>query len=236
MTHHKRTNGFTLVELNIAIVFVALLLLAVATTIMSVTRTYQYGVSLKTINQLGREVSDQIRRDALMASSSQVQYVPPNPIDLTDTEGIGRLCFGSVSYVFNSATLLNTTDPSPTMVTEVNTSEPIRLARINDFGKAWCKDTTKVQLDNTSTTEEFTELLLNDKIPLAVHNLTFKPLIATEDDAAFTEKIIQITFDIGTNEVETTDGAQCKPPTDPDQNFNNCAVRQFVIVARTTGG
>jgi type II secretory pathway pseudopilin PulG len=235
MMRSKQSKGFTLVELNIAIVFVALLLLAVATTIMSVTRTYQYGVSLKTINQLGREVADQIRRDAMMASPSLVQYIEPtDPLD-PSSDGIGRLCFGNVSYVFNTAASLSNTDPVPPIMVKDNsdTPEPISLVRINDFGKAWCNDLSKVQLQDTDT---YNELLLNDNIPVAIHSLTFKPLVGTAADAAFAEEVIQITFDIGTNEVETTEGGQCKPPTDPDQNFDNCAVRQFVIVARTAGG
>lgn len=226
--HHKRTNGFTLVELNIAIVFVALLLLAVATTIMSVTRTYQYGVSLKTINQLGREVADQIRRDAMMASPSLVEYIEPTE---PSSDGIGRLCFGNVSYVFNDANLLNETGPVTRVVDDA--LKPITLVRINDFGKEWCRDTSK---DALSSTDVFTELLLNDSVPVAIHSLQFETIVGTADDAAFAEKIIQITFDIGTNEVETTTGGKCKPPTNPDQNFDNCAVRRFVIIARAAGG
>lgn len=231
---HRQTAGFTLVELSLAIVYVALLLLAVATTTISVTRTYQHGVSLRTINQIGREVSDQLRRDAMMASPSQVTYVEPPDLSSSDpSPGIGRLCFGNVSYVFNTAELLNTTaSPAPAMVT-TSSSEPITLVRVNDFGKAWCEDLSKEQLTDTDV---YTELLLNDNIPVAIHSLSYEPLIGTAADAVFEEKIIQITFDIGTNEVETTNGGQCKPPTDPEQNFNNCAVRQFVIVARSTGG
>lgn len=218
-------SGFTLVELNLAIVFVALLVLAIATTIVNVTHTYTYGVSLKTINQLGREVSGQMRRDIVAASPDRTEYVMH--------EGIGRLCLGSVSYVFNSAELLNTDAPDPDFVVDSNTLEPITLARINDGTNKWC-DTSEYELDNA--TDTYTELLLNDNTPLAIHEMQLDSLIASEEGAQYKEGITRVVFNLGTNEADTTDAGKCKPPTDPDQNFDNCAVRQFVVVARTIGG
>ena len=68
MKHNVRRPGFTIIELNIAIIFIAILLIAAALAIIATTKLYQQGVAIKTINQIGRETIDVMRRD--VASSS----------------------------------------------------------------------------------------------------------------------------------------------------------------------
>lgn len=227
MTGTNRQSGFTLVELNLAIVFVAFLVLAVAMTTMSVTHTYRYGVSLKMINQLGREVSDQLRRDLMSASPTRALYV-----GTTDTtSGIGRLCLGNVSYIFNNAQLLSNGGLATTV--KDSNSENITLVRVDDPERTWC--TTSI--NQIPSDASYTEMLKADATPVAIHAMSLEKLIeADEDEERLAEGIIQVSFQLGTNETNTTDGGKCKPPTAPDQNFDNCAVRQFVVIARATGG
>lgn len=223
-------SGFTLVELNIAIVFVALLLMAVAMTTMSVSRTYQYGVALKSINQLGREVVDQLRRDISSAAAQRVQYHAPG------TDGVGRLCLGTVSYVFNTAESLNAGSPS-LVDTSTSPNRPVNFARIDDRDSSWCQESAGVFIKNDidSSVDKYTELLRDDSIPVAIHSMQVTNLLSSSG-LDFAEGIVEVSIDIGTNETETTDGGVCKPPTSPDENFNNCAVRQFVTVVHIVGG
>ncbi len=227
MNNYRERRGFTLVELNLAIVFVALLMLAVAMTTMSVSHTYQYGISLKTINQLGREVVDQVRRDASAASPSQIVSV-----DATTSGGVGRLCLGNVSYVYNSADLLN---GSGTMIKDLATSKTITLARIEDRGGVWCKmDSSGAFIKTNISGDTYTEMLLTDNTPVAIHSMDSETLLNTKSNG-FSQGVIQVNIVLGTRETQTTSGGVCKPPTDPSENFNNCAVRQFIVVAQVTG-
>lgn len=223
--YNSRRAGFTLIELNLAIVFVAFLVLAVAMMTLNVTHTYRYGVSLKMINQLGREVSDQLRRDLLSASPTLTTYIGP-----TDTTpGIGRLCLGNVSYVFNNAELLNNGGITP--VKDPN-SEDITMVRIEDANRTWCT----AGVNTIPAGAKYTEILQADVTPVAIHAMSVETLAETDAEDRISEGIIQVSFELGTNETNTTDGGKCKPPTDPEQNFDNCAVRQFVVITRATGG
>lgn len=230
MTRRSRyLPAFTLVELNLAILFVGLLVLAVAMTTISVSRTYQYGAALKYINQIGREVTDQIRRDISSASSQRVEY--------HEVGGVGRLCLGTVSYVYNSAGLLNSGGSSLVHdTTAPSTPRPINLARIDDRDSSWCQQSSGIFTKNDITAaDSYTELLRDDSITVAVHSLRVNKLISS-GGSLLSESLVEVVLNIGTNEIQTTDGGECKPPTNPQENFNNCAVRQFVTVVRVAGG
>lgn len=225
-------TAFTLVELNIAIVFVAFLLMAVAMTTISVSRTYQYGVALKSINQLGREVVDQMRRDLKTAAPQRIEYY-----DADAHGGVGRLCLGTVSYVFNAAAILESNDPSLIKDTTLS-NKPIGLARIDDIDSSWCRQVagafTKTAITSADT---YTEMLRDDSIPVAVHSMQAPAnTLLGATGYVYAEALTEVIIDIGTNETATTDGGVCKPPTSPQENFNNCAVRQFVLVVHSVGG
>lgn len=215
-------KGFTLVELNLAIVFVAILLLAVAMTTIYVTRLYQHGVTLKTVNQVGREVVDQVRRDVAAANPQKVEFV-------TDADDVWRLCLGSVSYVANSAVEL---EASSLGLATDNSLNPFQLMRIDDATKSWCAGGGSKKAMTSG--ESATELLAGDVIPLAVHNMTVSTLASAELTNS-SVGLMSISIDLGTNEAGTTIGGVCKPPTDLDSNFDKCVVRRFETAIRMVG-
>lgn len=225
----RRAAGFTLVELNLAVVFVAILVLAVALTIIAVSRSYERGVTLKSVNQVGREVTDQLRRDIAAAQPEQVVF--------ENVGGVGRLCLGSVSYVYNSATLLNGTGTKVRDTTQGG-NPAIRFARIDDVGGIWCQRSTpggpfiKTQI---TSADNYTEVLQADIVPMAIHAMNAS-VFAQTVDANYPESLVSLRLTLGTNEVSTLNGTKCRPPTDPNQNFTNCAVRDFVTVVRVVGG
>lgn len=229
MTRTNPPQGFTLIELNLAILFVAILLLAVAMTIMGVGRTYEYGVSLKAVNQTGREVVDQLRRDMAAAQPEQVSF--------EYTGGVGRLCLGSVSYVYNDAQLLDA--PSGEVQDQTQSGNPpITFARIEDIGGVWCLKNvlgTAYIKNHIQTGDTYTEILQRDTVPMAIHSMN-AVVFAEATDENYPESLIHLQLVLGTNETNTLDGAECKPPTEPGQNFSNCAVREFVTVVRVAGG
>lgn len=223
----KRRRGFTLVELNLAMVFVSILLIAVALLTIQITRMYQKGVTVKTINQIGREVNDQLRTDITAARPSNIRsFFPPDGKS-------GRLCLGSVSYVYNTAAALKETSHIKN-----SNGESVYLARIVDDSGAWCNDgspSSPGPVQNTlSAAEEYTELLVNDDTsPLAIHDLA---LVTHEPDSSadgVTQRLFQLSMLIGTNEAETVDGGKCLPPTASEANFDYCFVAEFETIIRS---
>lgn len=228
MTTPKRASGFTLIELNLAIIFVAMLLLAVIATTMYASRLYSQGVTLKSINQVGREVTDQMRRDISGTSPSKIQV---KTLNVAGTDVATRVCLGAVSYVINPAQYLRDGDPS--LVRDA-VNEPISLVRIeNDQNSEWCAEGgsgfTRMFVTGS---DSYRELLPQDVIPLAVHSASVSQLaVAATGSSGLTRFMVQL----GTNETETIDGGVCRPPTALENNFDNCAVREFQTIIRMTG-
>lgn len=220
----RKTHGFTLVELNLAIIFVAILVIAVALVTINVTKINQRGIMLKTINQTGREVMDMLQRDLATARTSQVEYVAP-------IDGVGRLCLGTVSYVFNTAAALNGTGTP--IRNEAN--QAVTFVRMDDKDGVWCQESGGVfakSIVNT-TADRPTELLQNDTIPVAVHALDVRELAKTTDER---QSLQELRLLLGTNELNTVAaGGTCKLPTDHEANFDYCVVREFRTIIRSNG-
>ncbi len=106
--HSKK--GFTLVELSLATVFVAVLLLMIATITINVSTIYQKGLALRNINTTGRDLVDDLNRTInaapLRPLENQWQYfVARNGEDAetrTPVQLGGVFCTGRYSYVWNT--------------------------------------------------------------------------------------------------------------------------------------
>ena len=90
MTHRANKQGFTLVELMLAIAFIGFIILFTVLAVMQVMRTYNKGITLKEINQTARVTVEDMGR--VIRSSSTID---------NSGEADGRLCTGGVSYVWN---------------------------------------------------------------------------------------------------------------------------------------
>ena len=60
MKKHKK--GFTIVEISLAMTFLAILMVAIATLIMRITNIYQKGLAMRAVNATGTEIIDDITR------------------------------------------------------------------------------------------------------------------------------------------------------------------------------
>ncbi len=133
--HSKK--GFTIAELSISIAYVAFLLIAVATLIVYSISLYQKGLTLRSVNNTGLELIDELTRTIsdssnsypdctkLTNSSDQSKcnsgnkgdlyyhqnnttvYIPASNETIT-APAYGFFCTGSYSYVWNSGYVLNT--------------------------------------------------------------------------------------------------------------------------------
>lgn len=128
MIHHvKQQQGFTLIELMIALAFVAFILIFSTTAVIQVMQTYNKGVAIKNINQAGRTTMEDMSRYLRTADPSAVK------VGIVATHG--RACFGDVSYVwnlYNASSNINRYSATDTT--------PITFVRVEDKGGALCAE------------------------------------------------------------------------------------------------
>ena len=144
--HSYDKKGFTLVELMLAMVFVSVLLLAIALTAIQSGRLYNRGTILRSINQAGRDISDNLRRDFLQANSQKINLGADSAdmlgsvIEHKSASGKtgGRICLGYYSYVWNNA--VDNAASRPDLV-KYDSGEAINFVRVADSGGNLCRKT-----------------------------------------------------------------------------------------------
>lgn len=146
MIHRDKNQqqGFTLVELMLALAFVAFILIFALTTVIQVMQTYNKGLALKKINQAGRTTLNDISRNLKVAD--------PSAVDVSAISD-GRVCFGSISYVWNSY------DTSTSNANKFDDNSSLVLARVNDPAEAMCSQSNSVYPDVPK--DDATEILVS---------------------------------------------------------------------------
>ena len=234
MTRPTKVNtqqGFTLVELSLAILMVAILAMAILGISLQIMKIYSKGITLKSMNQASRDISDQLTRDVRSSSVTAIDtsQVASNMSD-PGASSRGRLCLGSAAYVWNT---MSTPAASAIKYSGINGNQPVHLARLAQPGDYCSKP---LGTDITSAYVP-TELLGNTVNNIALYGFAIKPLVTGES-------LYQVDFTIGTNDstvIDTdavTKQSQCKLPTDNQGNFDFCTVSQFrlLIKASDAGG
>lgn len=241
---HNSHAGFTIIELMLAMTFIAILLLTIAMSTIYVSRIYTRGQLLQSVNQSGRTLSDMIKRDidqsrefAVPASRddarepgrSTASYIVQGNT-ATDRFG-GRLCLGSVSYVWNYASALQSNNRNR-YNGERSGDQPLRFVRVEDRGQL-CEDPNS-NVDKSKATEY---LAGSDGLDLALYSLTIYS-DANLVDVASSQRLYAIDFVIGTSDNRMVDDSQnplvekeCVPP-DQSTEFNYCSVNRFNVLAR----
>ncbi len=236
---HKYQQGFTLIELLLAMSFVSLLLMAITVTVIQVTNIYTKGLTMKTVNQTGQTVSQDIRRsieatrplDLGATAAGGANYRPsitPGG-DITKPEG-GRLCTGAYSYIWNNGKAL-----AHPVNKYSETEDIIRLVKVPDSGAIYCNDPTRL-VDRSLAIE----MLNTGDRELAVQNFTIETAAL---NPSLQQALYQITLEIGTNDQEaleqlTSLDTTCRPPAEAQGLRDYCAVNKFEFTARAgnTGG
>ncbi len=223
MNHSVAQRGFTLIELMLAMSGVAFLLLAIAMTTMQISNTYSKGMTIKSVNQTGRDLSDMLQRD-IKASK---------PFNLASTSSYlntpygGRLCLGKYSYAWNYGTTLAASGTVNKIIFDDST--PVRMARVLDIGGQICANAAANQsIARTDATELLTG---SDKLDLALHTFT---ITSSATDAIIGQALYSASFALGTSDQQAikTSDASCKPPSDNDSNWAFCAVNVFDFTTR----
>lgn len=230
----RRDAGFTLIELTLAMAFIAILLLTILYTTLHAGKLYTKGITNKTLNQIGREVTDTIRRDFISTDPERV--LSPAPTGSADAVS-GRLCLGSASYTWNTAALLNA-DTTKLTYQDGALTTPVTFRRVLDSDGALCQmdGTGKFVVNEIPSSMQSADLLSGVGQDFAVYDLQFNRLGERGGQGLYSMKLV-----IGTNAKDTTETdvastVLCKPPTDNQADFEYCSIAEFDLVLRAGGG
>ena len=265
MTRRKRISfrqGFTIIELSIAMTFVSLLMIAIAILVVNMTNLYTKGVTIRDLNSVGGMIIDDFVRS--IAAS------PPMPLleNLEDSNSVsewgafyreqtgpgeevigGRFCTGLYSYIWNTATLDGGSEfvvATANRFAEPYADEELRLVKVTDRDRDYCKSTDEDPLMSpthpvaATTGSDRTMVLLNDnETGLVLYDFQlFRPNQST----ANRQIMYSLSFVLGTlrgidsngGSVVTPSNMTCQTPADIGSEFNYCAINKFNISMRTT--
>ena len=233
----RRQAGFTLVEVTLAIAFLSVLLIAILTITITAGKLYIKGNTNQTINQSGRDFSDTVRRDFLASGISMITGTPAGGAITVGSGNLtsGRICLGMVSYLWNSAALLNA--PNSDEVTMGSSNTPVKFARVVNPKQSYCdKDGSGKYPMNIPSTEQVADLFGGADRDYALYSMAMTPVAITGDKGMY-----RISYTLGTNEIGTTQKdatnsfVQCKPNDSLTADFNYCAVDDFDMIVRVGG-
>lgn len=230
MSHDKK-QGFTLIELMLAMTFIAILLVAIAMTTIQISAIYNKGITLREVNQAGRAISDELQRS--ISSAVPFDVTPKKDDSPTDTskyvvrDGGGRLCVGRYTYVWNYGQSIAKVSGAPSTYNKYKEDgSDVRFAKVSDPGGDLCTKSTEPVIRANAT-----EMLTSGDRELVVHEFT---VTGRASDAVTGQAMYGISMVIGTNDddqLETNDRS-CKPPASGVGKENYCSVNQFDIIAR----
>lgn len=124
-----KQNGFTLIEVSTALIFVGFIIFILAATTVNIVRSYNKGIWLAQINQAGQQMNNDI--------GDKARYSPAATVKAKER----RMCINGVSYLWNTQKDIDD-DPGNNRYSD-GTGTPIRLARIDDPKGEYCLDLKK---------------------------------------------------------------------------------------------
>jgi len=245
---HPNKEGFTLVELLLAMTFISVLLLTIALTIIQIATIYNKGILLKELNQVSRTLNDEL--DTAMRSSTTFSELPARSRYVNDPSWGGRMCLGQYSYIWNYGTALSAVNTNRNQYSGPNTvgnsvfdrqsgttRYEITFVKVPDFGGAYCvRNLVTMRYPNINPVGAV-ELMRTGDHSLAIHSLSLVSA-ATAKDALSAQQTYKVTYTLGTSNISALNNTQtaCKAPNIAGADFNYCSIQQFTIVTRVVSG
>lgn len=238
----SKKNGFTVIELMLAMTFISVLLIAIVMAIIQAGKIYNRGLILRSVNQVGRDISDTIRRDFIQTDQRMIERMPSGQIVRTMNDGgqpmSSRFCLGRYSYIWNHPRVLDL-NLNNAAVVKSSDGKPINLVRVVDEDASMCQTGPSggypvVLTDDSKVTHLLKSQTDGSEVVLAIHDLSVTQRVVVSDG---TEGLFEINFTVGTSkisEISTVDQS-CRPPIDMESNMEFCAINQFNMIVRTNG-
>jgi type II secretory pathway pseudopilin PulG len=185
----KTRKGFTIVELLLAMTFVAVLMITIAFLVIRITAIYQKGLTLRSVNQVGRNLMDEFNRavadspvdDTLESRDRYFVSVPA-----TGTQMQGAFCTGRYSFIWNTGSAFPNAGRPDTRVRFRNNRGTFhfRLLRLSDAGRTVCARLRTLGGDNTLDFRSATATEFSDIVPQEMLTLSGADDAPTTEDAS----------------------------------------------------
>lgn len=138
----QKDNGFTIIELTLAMTMLSILLIIILMSILNITGTYNKGLTLKRVNQSGRTISTELQANLRKSTPSGSDATATSNIGSYESTLVGtqkvltRLCTGHDSFVWN----VYGDDGIKTSETYSDgISEVIGMVKVSDTNGTLCK-------------------------------------------------------------------------------------------------
>lgn len=230
MNRVDEKQGFTIIELMLAMSFVSMLLVAVAMTVIQVSNIYNRGIILKDVNQAGRALAVELRQGISQASAFDVGDGTKSTGNYIIQDYGGRLCTGQYSYVWNYGSAFSDLTAQTNKYDKVG-SDSIRFIKIFDPTLTYC-DKLSTGYPSDIAPEGAVELFSDSQHNLVVHKFNITSGVG---DAKTNQRLYNIDFAIGTSDVKAIDSNTntCKPPSESNADLTYCSINQFDITVRS---
>lgn len=217
--NNRTSKGFTLVELMLAMAFIAILLLAVVGVVIQVGSIYSKGTTMKSVNQASRAVVADMRRT--IAESA------PFVLSTSLKADAGRFCTGTYTYVWNIGSETDPSDPATQMnrYAGSDSAKQLRLVKVRDSGKRYCAGTAATPIEFADATE------LLSYGTVSVQRFSAEQLTTNVSSGKALYAITLLLSDADQEAIDTIDG-QCKPPSEETVYQNYCAVNEIEFTAQ----
>ncbi|MEI7918552.1 MAG: hypothetical protein WCH58_04155 [Candidatus Saccharibacteria bacterium] len=238
MNHVAKKQGFTIIELMLAMAFVSALLVAIAMTVIQIGDIYNKGLTYKDVNQAGRSIASELQRTIAESASFSID-VADNHYVVQKGDGDkplgGRLCLGQYSYIWNYGKYIGDSRSNAYLNADSSTP-PIRFVKVLDPNTSYCVANAgiypKINKANAVEMLVIGQGSGENQHDLALHSFIINP--NPPQDSKTGQGLYSIEFLLGTNNQNalTTDFTSCKPPGEEGADPAYCSVNQFNIVAR----
>lgn len=228
MNHAIRSKekGFTIVELSLAMAFIALLLLGIAMLTIQISAIYNKGLTMRAVNDAGQLIARDMQQTLNSSIASEVIFKSDN--------GGGRLCANNVVYAWNYAGRLESGGFNGNRNIFDNGAKGIRLVRFSG-SRTYCLPVSGAYPLIPTAADNLTALLKEGDNTLALsgpiedsEGFTFAENQVLGDDD---QRIYQISFILGTNDAAPLTDVGCSAPASSvDDQY--CAVNKFEFTAR----
>ena len=254
----KSKNGFTLVELSLSMVFIAVLSVIIVLVINGTVSSYRRGITLNLLNTVGSELVSDITT-AVQESPIDGELCHNNNDDdgscryasrtnYAKVEGkripvSGAFCTGKYSYVWNSGYYFDDNyqiEGEKMRVVDKDGREVLsefKLAKILDTERNAClpntDDTNEIKISGEEADAE--DVLDENNSGVAVYNFEVNPPV----DGGGGGQLYLISLTLGTAQsgmnINVT-GGECAAPAESNSNPDYCAINTFRFAALANGG
>jgi prepilin-type N-terminal cleavage/methylation domain-containing protein len=257
-------HGFTIIELMLAMAFMSVLMITIAFLVIRIMGIYQKGLTIRSINQVGRNVISELsravaesqRREFSQESDyfASVQKDNTRPLSRDNPQLYGAFCTGTRAYLWNTGTAIN--DGSVKKLTYGSGRRAFRLLRIESAGSSLCQNFEAYVATGENIPDDATlapvDILALSSVDTTRSGNTIDTTGASEADLALYDfrvfiptvntltghALYSATFTLATlRGVDiTAQGDYCQNPSlTLNTDFSYCAINKFNFAMSTTG-